>query len=109
MPSPFDGKTNLAVRGKKGTDSRQWRSNQRPWRKRCLSPLFRNLLIGALLFLAAACNKKEETKAEGEAPAPVQVTAVTQDTIRRIVSGDGVLYPKDQASVSPKLAAPVTK
>src|SRR5437868_13630176 len=62
----------------------------------------------ALLVLTAACHK-EEKKEEGEAPAPVQVTAVTQDTIRRIVSGDGVLYPKDQASVSPKLAAPVTK
>ena len=60
------------------------------------------------LVLTAACHK-EEKKEEAEAPAPVQVTAVTQDTIRRIVSGDGVLYPKDQASVSPKLAAPVSK
>jgi HlyD family secretion protein len=65
-------------------------------------------LIFVLLVLTAACHK-EEKKEEAEAPAPVQVTAVTQDTIRRIVSGDGVLYPKDQASVSPKLAAPVTK
>ena len=44
-----------------------------------------------------------------EAPAPVQVTAVTQDTIRRIVSGDGVLFPRDQASVMPKIAAPVQR
>src|SRR6185369_3245332 len=36
-------------------------------------------------------------------------TAVTQDTIRRIVSGDGVLFPQDQASVTPKIAAPVQR
>jgi HlyD family secretion protein len=59
------------------------------------------------LLLAASCGKKEA--AETEAPAPVQVTAVTQDTIRRIVAGDGVLFPRDQASVMPKIAAPVQK
>src|SRR6266852_3937662 len=64
-------------------------------------------LIAAFLLLTSACSKTE--KQEAEAPAPVQVTAVTQDTIRRIVSGDGVLFPQDQASVMPKLAAPVQK
>jgi multidrug efflux pump subunit AcrA (membrane-fusion protein) len=60
-------------------------------------------------FLAAmsGCSKKEES--EAEAPAPVQVTAVTQDTIRRIVNGDGMLFPRDQASVMPKIASPVEK
>src|SRR5437773_6791184 len=66
-------------------------------------------LIAALLALAACHKKDEEKKEEGEAPAPVQVTAVTQDTIRRIVAGDGALFPKDQGSVSPKFAAPVSK
>ena len=64
-------------------------------------------LITACLLLTSGCSKKEEK--EVEAPAPVQVTAVTQDTIRRIVSGDGVLFPQDQASVTPKIAAPVQK
>src|SRR5690242_10399996 len=64
--------------------------------------------LAALVLLASACHK-EEKKEETEAPAPVQVTAVTQDTIRRIVAGDGVLFPRDQASVSPKFAAPVAK
>jgi multidrug efflux pump subunit AcrA (membrane-fusion protein) len=63
------------------------------------------LLIPFLLL--AGCAKKEE--AEVEAPAPVQVTAVAQDTIRRIIAGDGVLYPKDQASVMAKISAPVQK
>jgi RND family efflux transporter MFP subunit len=64
-------------------------------------------LMAVCLVLASGCAKKEEK--EAEAPAPVQVTAVTQDTIRRIVVGDGVLYPRDQASVMPKIAAPVQK
>lgn len=64
-------------------------------------------VVAALLLLSSACSKTE--KPEAEAPAPVQVTAVTQDTIRRTVSGDGVLFPQDQASVTPKIAAPVQK
>ena len=38
-----------------------------------------------LLVLAGCTQPKEAEKA----PAPVQVTAVTQATIRRIVNGDG--------------------
>src|SRR5580692_8408721 len=59
----------------------------------------------ALLFLMA-CSKPQETE---KAPAPVQVTAVTQATIRRIVNGDGALFPLDQANLMPKIAAPVQK
>ena len=62
------------------------------------------LLIPLLLV---SCSKKKEE--EVEAPAPVQVTAVTQDTIRRIVQGDGTLFARDQASVMPKIAAPVQR
>ena len=36
-------------------------------------------------------------------------TAVTQTTVHRIISGDGVLFPRDQASIMPKIAAPVAK
>jgi HlyD family secretion protein len=68
----------------------------------------RNLyLICVCLILTTACSK--EKKEEAESAAPVQVTAVTQDTIRNIVVGDGVLFPRDQASVTPKIAAPVRK
>ena len=59
------------------------------------------------LLLLASCSKKEEK--EVEAPAPVQVTAVTQDTIRRIVAGDGMLFPRDQAGVTAKIASPVQR
>ena len=59
------------------------------------------------LILLSSCSKKGAE--EAEAPAPVQVTSVTQTNIRRIVAGDGVLFPRDQASVMPKIAAPVQK
>src|ERR1700719_2362459 len=65
------------------------------------------LLTAGLLVLLSACAKKEEK--EAEAPAPVQVTAVTQNTIRRTVAGDGALFPLDQANVMPKITAPVQR
>jgi multidrug efflux pump subunit AcrA (membrane-fusion protein) len=64
------------------------------------------LLLIPILLLAGCSQKKE---AEVEAPAPVQVTAVTQDTIRRTVAGDGTLWAKDQASVTTKISAPVQR
>jgi HlyD family secretion protein len=66
----------------------------------------KTLLLIPLLLLSA-CSKKEEK--EVEAPAPVQVTAVTQDTIRRLVAGDGMLFARDQASVTAKIASPVQR
>src|SRR3954469_17830199 len=67
----------------------------------------KSLWMLPLLVTLLACSKKEEK--ETEAPAPVQVTAVRQDTIRRLVSGDGTLFARDQASVMPKIAAPVQR
>src|SRR5678816_2653110 len=67
----------------------------------------KSLWMLPLLVSLLACSKKEE--AETEAPVPVQVTAVTQDTIRRLVEGDGMLFARDQASVMPKIAAPVQR
>jgi HlyD family secretion protein len=61
----------------------------------------------AFAFLLSACGKKQE--AEVASPPTVQVTSVTQNTIRRIVRGDGVLFPLDQANVVPKITAPVSK
>jgi multidrug efflux pump subunit AcrA (membrane-fusion protein) len=64
------------------------------------------ILISAIVFITA-CSKPPEEKAKN--PVPVQVTAVTQATIRRIVKGEGALYPLDQASITPKVAAPIQK
>jgi multidrug efflux pump subunit AcrA (membrane-fusion protein) len=57
--------------------------------------------------LLAGCGSKPQEVEKG--PAPVQVTSVTQATIRKVVKGDGTLFPIDQASVMPKIAAPVQK
>jgi multidrug efflux pump subunit AcrA (membrane-fusion protein) len=73
-----------------------------------MSSLTTQLGFAMLLpLLFVSCSKKEEK--EAEAPAGVQVTAVTQDTIRRVVAGDGVLFPLNQSSVVPKISAPVQR
>ena len=76
-----------------------------------LTPTLRNLLLltAACGLAVSGCSKKDDEEKKAEAPAPVQVTAVTQDTIRRMVEADGVLYPLDQASIMPKISAPVQK
>ena len=68
--------------------------------------LYRIPFVALSLLVLAACSKPQETE---KAPAPVQVTSVTQATIRRIVGGDGAIFPRDQASIVPKISAPVQK
>jgi HlyD family secretion protein len=65
------------------------------------------LLSAACLVATCGCSKKQE--AEVEAPAPVQLAAVTEDTVRRTVTADGTLFPLDQWNVMPKITAPVAK
>lgn len=57
------------------------------------------------LLVATSCGKKEEK--EAEPVVPVQVTAARTDSIRRIIEADGVLWARNQASVVPKISAPV--
>jgi len=64
------------------------------------------VLLPAFILLTS-CAKKEAEEAEG--PAPVQVTSVTETNMHRMVAGDGVLFARDQASVMPKIAAPVQR
>jgi multidrug efflux pump subunit AcrA (membrane-fusion protein) len=58
-----------------------------------------------MLVVAVGCGKKEEK--EAEAVAPVQTAEVRRDSIRRVIEADGILYPRNQASVVPKISAPV--
>ena len=67
----------------------------------------RVLVFAACLIALAGCSKKAEK--EAEPIVPVQVTEVKLDSIRRIVTSDAVLYPRNQASVVPKISAPVKK
>lgn len=65
----------------------------------------RTLFVIAALAVLAACSKPKE--AETEPVAPVQVTDVVREPIQRVIEADGILYPSDQASVMPKISAPV--
>jgi multidrug efflux pump subunit AcrA (membrane-fusion protein) len=65
------------------------------------------MLLSAATILLSSCAKKEEK--EAEAIARVQVAPVEQATIHRVVEADAVLWAHDQASVMPKIAAPVQK
>jgi HlyD family secretion protein len=65
------------------------------------------LSIMASLLAMSGCGKKEEK--EAEPIVPVQVTPVRQDSIRRIVTADAVLYARDWSNVMPKISAPVRK
>ncbi|HLK18189.1 MAG TPA: efflux RND transporter periplasmic adaptor subunit [Bryobacteraceae bacterium] len=64
------------------------------------------LLTAALVLIVCSCSKPKEAEPP-ESPAPVQVTEVKQDSIDRIVTASAVLFPVDQASVMPKISAPV--
>lgn len=63
------------------------------------------LILTGTLFFSSSCSKHQET--EVESPAPVQITTATQDTIRQIINGDGVLYPWNQTPLTPKITSPV--
>ena len=65
------------------------------------------LVLSVCLLATAGCSKKEDK--EAETGVPVEVTAVRQDSIRRIVTADALLFPQNQASIVPKISAPVKK
>ena len=64
------------------------------------------LLLPPLLLLFSACSGKNEEK-EAEAAAPVQVATAARETMRRMVTADGVIFPVDQANVMSKISAPI--
>jgi RND family efflux transporter MFP subunit len=60
----------------------------------------------AVLLASLACSKKEET------PQPVvtvQTASVVRGTIQQIITAQAVVYPHDQAAITPKVVAPVRK
>jgi len=61
--------------------------------------------IAAAIIMSAACGQKAE-----EASAPVvtvDVAPVLLSTIQQIVRADGLVYPRQQSALVPKVAAPV--
>jgi multidrug efflux pump subunit AcrA (membrane-fusion protein) len=60
----------------------------------------------ALLPTLVACKKAAP---EAKPVAPVQVAPAIRGSIRVIVNADAVLYPREQANIVPKIAAPVKR
>lgn len=58
-------------------------------------------------LLLAACGEKKEK--ESEPVVPVQLTPAVHGSIQRIITADGVIFPKTQSSVMPKISAPVRR
>jgi HlyD family secretion protein len=71
-------------------------------------PALYSVLCAACVLGAGGCSRNQE-QAAAEAPAPVQVTAVTEDSVRRTVAADGVLFAKNQWNVMPNITAPVAR
>jgi len=67
------------------------------------------------LAALVACSGKQDTKAaetnaaESEPATPVQVEAAKKEGIQRIITAEAVLYPLKQATIVPKIGAPVQK
>jgi HlyD family secretion protein len=76
----------------------------------------RNLVLASTVIAAGAllssCGKGKAKEAEGEAPeapTPVLIEAASLGAIDNVVTADAVLYPINQANVTPKISAPVKR
>jgi multidrug efflux pump subunit AcrA (membrane-fusion protein) len=63
----------------------------------------------AVALLLVGCGGAKKAADEAEPPTPVQVDNVTRGPIDVIVEADAVIYPIDQANVTPKISAPVRR
>ncbi len=70
----------------------------------------RSLLAVVALLNGCGKAKSTETAGEGqEAPTPVTVETAVRGAIDRMVIADAILYPVNQANVTPKISAPVKR
>lgn len=65
-----------------------------------------SLATAMLLLFCAACSKKETPE---QPVVSVQAASVRQGEIQHVISADAVLYPIQQAAITPKITAPVKK
>src|ERR1039458_5387934 len=64
------------------------------------------LIVGVNLVLLTSCSKKEQ---ETEPEASVQAVKAEKKSIRQIIRSEAVLFPRNQAAITPKIVAPVKK
>src|SRR5215471_7721534 len=70
------------------------------------SPVLLYAVLAMTLFVLAACSKKEQ---EPEPVVSVQAELVRQGPISEVITTDAVLFPMNQATIVPKISAPVKK
>jgi multidrug efflux pump subunit AcrA (membrane-fusion protein) len=68
--------------------------------------IIRIACCAALGVTLVACGKKE---AETKPVAPVKVAPAIRGSIREIITADAVLFPRDQANLTPKISAPIRR
>jgi len=61
--------------------------------------------LTAPLLLLSGCSKDSGRK--GARASPVQVVTVETRTIQHAVTAEGILFPLQQAAITPKISAPV--
>src|SRR5208337_4819797 len=65
-----------------------------------------SLIVGVTIPLLTSCSKKDQ---ESEPEVTVQAAKVEKQSIRQIIRSEAVLFPKNQAAITPKIVAPVKK
>lgn len=71
--------------------------------------LYRSICAALVACAALAWSGCSGKKSEGPPAVNVQAATVQQKTISQIISTEAVLYPKSEASIVPKISAPVEK
>jgi HlyD family secretion protein len=68
------------------------------------------MFVALGLAFLGSCGKKQEAAGEEQEPAThVIVEAAVRGALDRVVTADAVLYPVNQANVTPKISAPVRR
>src|SRR5690349_12817094 len=62
--------------------------------------------IASAILLVAGCGKEEKEK---DPVVTVQITPAKRATISQTVSAEAVIYPLEQATIAPKITAPITE
>jgi HlyD family secretion protein len=65
--------------------------------------------IGCCAAIAAGIVACKKTETAPEAVAPVRVSPAIRGSVRLIVNADAVLFPVNQANITPKISAPVRR
>ncbi len=69
-----------------------------------LRGLLTSLILGLIAIVTISCSKGEK---EAEPVVTVQVAVAERGTIEQVITADAILFPKDQAAITPKITAPV--